>query len=130
MKQKTKQQPIILLIENYAEENSFIKNWLELNNLTTRETADVFDALEEITDFTVRRCADVFMMPVETSLDKDLARVKALVDAFSETDKIAVMSVSGRNRAAQNSSRRFAATEANLNALLPGLANTAVNTHL
>ena len=130
MKEKSK-QPIILLVGEYGKENGFIKNWLESNNFSTREAVDVFEVLDEISDFTVRECPDIFMLQVKSQA-ADFDKINDLVQTFSDSSDILVASVSSKDgfinekNNEKNISHRFSGVEANLNALLPALSRSAV----
>ena len=93
MKQNIKQHPIILLVGQSSKENDLIKMLLESQNYSTRETANIFDALDEISDFTVDCCPDVFMLPVGSPAT-DFAAVKELVEVYSENGEILVATFS------------------------------------
>jgi PleD family two-component response regulator len=101
MKRNVKQQPIILLVGKSSKENDLIKVLLESQNYSTRETANVFDALDEISDFTVDHCPDVFMLPVG-SPTSDFATIKELVEIYSENGEILVTTFSGADDAAMS----------------------------
>jgi hypothetical protein len=120
MREKNK-QPVILVVGECGKEYGFIKNWLESNNYSTRETADVFEVLDEISDFTLRQCPDVFMLQVNSRFsDFDFNKINDLVRTFSDSSNILVASVSCEEKSADgvNISQQFSKTEANLNALL------------
>ncbi|MDQ3130454.1 MAG: hypothetical protein M3Q99_06805 [Acidobacteriota bacterium] len=127
MREKSR-QPVILLVGDCGKEYDFIKNWLESNEFSTRETADVYEVLDEISDFTVRRCPDVFMLQA-TSQSGDFNEINELVQTFSDCSDILVACVSGEEKSAdsKNTSQPFSKTEANLNALLPALSRAAAN---
>ncbi|HEY0657164.1 MAG TPA: hypothetical protein VGD05_01755 [Pyrinomonadaceae bacterium] len=127
MKEKSK-QPVILLVGECDNEYGFIKNWLKSNNYLTRETSDVFEVLDEISDFTVRQCPDVFMLQVDSKFN-DFNEINNLVQTFSDSSDILVSYVSSEEKSAdvRNNSQQFPKTEAKLNALLPALSRAAGN---
>ena len=128
MRNKSK-QPVILIVEEFGKEYSFIKNWLESNNLSTRETADIFEVLDEISDFTVRCCPDVFMLRGGSDTS-EFSKINELVQAFSDSSNILVNCFSNEEKSADglNVSQRFSKTEARLNALLlPEFSNAAAS---
>lgn len=67
MASKRYHQPVILLIDRQARENSLLKQWLNANEFCTHVATDVFEAIEEINDFTVRRCPDVILLEIDAS---------------------------------------------------------------
>lgn len=118
MKRKNIHRSVILLVEECSQENSLIKDWLESNNFSIRETTNVYDALDEISDFTIDRCPDVFMLPVGSPAN-DFATIEELVQTYSDTGDIFVTTFSdaggvGVNRDAF--SRQFSNMKTNANA--------------
>ena len=93
MKRNVKQHPIILLVGKSSKENDLIKSLLESENYFTRETANIFDALDEISDFTAANCPDVFMLPVSSPVS-DFETIKELVEVYSENGEILVTTFS------------------------------------
>jgi AmiR/NasT family two-component response regulator len=66
--QTGEQQPVILLIGKEETSDGFtLKQWLEENEYITREASDVFEVIEEISDFTVRQCPDVILLEAESA---------------------------------------------------------------
>lgn len=91
--------PVILLIDGSpAADNKFIKRWFEKSRFLTCEATDIFQALEEISDFTMPQRPDVILLEV-ASLIEGFQIVKTLthsaagqneppIFAFSESGKI------------------------------------------
>lgn len=74
---------VILLLETNSEmDNGSIKNWFKKSRFLTNETADVFEALEEISDFTVRFRPDVVLLEVN-SLKEDFDRIRKMIQTPS-----------------------------------------------
>lgn len=70
MRHETTHQPVILLIDaNPATDNKFIKRWFEKSRFLTCERTDVFEVLEEISDFTMPQRPDVILLEVESMTD-------------------------------------------------------------
>ncbi len=124
-------KPVILVVGESVKEYGFIKNWLASNEYSTRETADVFEVLDEISDFTVRCCPDVFMLQTTSQSGdcNEINEINELVQTFSDCSDILVACVSGEEKSADGKdiSQPFSKTEANLNALLPALSRAAAN---
>lgn len=94
MKQERAPQTVILLVDgNAAGNNAFIKDWLEKSPFMTNETTDIFQALEEISDFTVQARPDVVLVEVD-SLKNDFANIRNLMHAFSCKDDFPIMALS------------------------------------
>ena len=55
--------PVILLLEKGASANAdYVRSWLHESRFLTCEAVDAFDALEELSDFTVRERPDVIIL--------------------------------------------------------------------
>ncbi len=74
--------PILLLLDgSTAGDTSSIKLWFENSRYLTWEAADIFDAIEEISDFTVQNRPDVVL--IETSSRyKDTHFIRTLVESL------------------------------------------------
>ena len=132
MKQKYNHQSVILLVEKSSNENVQIKNWLESNNFSTRETANIYDALDEISDFTVDRCPNVFMLPVGSPAN-DFATIEELVETYSETGDILVTTFSDADGVGVNRdafSRQFSNLKTNVNVLPCAATGSPANNRL
>lgn len=64
---------VIILVDETAKNGEFVKRWLEKNEFLTCEATDVFQALEEISDFTVRQCPSVILLETN-ALSEDYVR--------------------------------------------------------
>lgn len=70
MRHETTHQPVILLIDaNPTTDNKFIKRWFEKSRFLTCEKTDIFEVLEEISDFTKSERPDVILLEVESITD-------------------------------------------------------------
>ena len=74
------QTPIILLLDQKKVDNDFVRTWLEKSRFNAVEAANVFQLLEEVSDFTVRRRPDVIILEAECllhdfSLIKDMLHI-------------------------------------------------------
>jgi len=74
------QAPIILLLDQDGIDNALVKTWFEQSRFSVVEAANAFQLLEEISDFTVRRCPDVIILDAasilsEFSLIKDMIHI-------------------------------------------------------
>lgn len=132
MKQKVNHQSVILLVEECSKENVLIKDWLESNNFSTRETTNVYDALDEISDFTVDCCPDVFMLPVGSPAN-DFATIEELVQTYSESGDIFVTTFSDADGVGVNRdafSQRFSNTKTSVNVLPQAVTAARANNRL
>lgn len=114
-----------MLIKERAAERRFVKNWLEENNYLTRETTEVFDALEEIMDFTVSRCPDVVLLTVDSPA-KNFAAVAETIRIYTNSSRISVVTLTGKISNQKNYfAQQFSETGTNLSGLLPALSRAA-----
>jgi hypothetical protein len=84
--------PVILLLGKRRPNHDEIDQWLAESRYSTCEATNVFQALEEISDFTVGECPDVVFLHVdrlqnelellENMLDTSAGNVHASVIAF------------------------------------------------
>ena len=118
--QTGKQQPVILLIDKEETADGFtLKQWLEENEYITREVSDVFEVIEEISDFTVRQCPDVILLEVETASQ---SLVEEVFQSSTETNQVRVVPFNdfGGSQAA-----RLSRLKATFNNMTPGLSRAA-----
>jgi hypothetical protein len=99
MRHETTHQPVILLLDGSpSADNKFIKRWFQKSRFLTCEATDIFEALEEISDFTMSQRPDVVLLEV-ASLTDDFQVIKRmtqthpgpselLIFAFSEGGKV------------------------------------------
>jgi hypothetical protein len=99
MRQEIMHQPVILLLDGSpSADNKFIKRWFHKSRFLTCECTDVFDALAELSDFTIRQRPDVILLEVD-SVSADFKLVKRMTNtvwghneptifAFSESGKV------------------------------------------
>jgi CheY-like chemotaxis protein len=120
------QQPVILLIDSDERENCILRQWLEETDVSTHETADVFEAIEEINDFTMRRCPDLILLEVESDAQDS---VKELFLVSSGEGEIPIFSFCSKSAAGQNRANSQAAIlsqlKARFNKVPPGLSRAA-----
>src|SRR5689334_17581193 len=99
MMHETTHQPVILLLDGSpSADNKFIKRWFQKSRFLTCEATDIFEAIEEISDFTNYQRPDVVLLEV-ASLTDDFQVIKRmtqtqtgpselLIFAFSEGAKV------------------------------------------
>lgn len=94
MKQERAPRTVILLVDgNASVNNDFMKEWLEKSPFMTNETANIFQALEEITDFTTAARPDVVLVEVD-SLKNDFDHIRSLMHTFSCADNFPILALS------------------------------------
>ena len=69
------QSPVIVLLGAHAVDNAGLEEWLANSGYRAWEAEDVFQVLEQVSDFTVRNRPEVVFVHVgETAVEHDLAR--------------------------------------------------------
>lgn len=94
MDRDQRQMPVIVLMDKETlTDHSMIRQWFEDSRFSTFEASNVFEALEEISDFTIECRPDVVLVDVD-SCEENLPVVRNMtgVDGFP------VLAFSGRNR--------------------------------
>jgi CheY-like chemotaxis protein len=82
--------PVILLMDKHSPaERKDVREWFENSRFLTLEASNVFEALEEISDFTIEKRPDVVLLDVDCCED-DLPRVRDMT-GFDDT---AIMALS------------------------------------
>src|SRR5215210_675715 len=72
--------PVIVLMEKKAVvDHDLLKQWLGTQGYLAWDAADIFDALEEIADFTVRNRPDVILVEVG-SLAEDFRMIRGILE--------------------------------------------------
>lgn len=73
---KERSLPVVLMIDRglVADRNA-LAEWLSNSRFSSCDAVDIFEAIEEIADFTVRKCPDVIVLNYEPgSQNMDLVR--------------------------------------------------------
>ena len=65
MKTGTQHLPVILLLGKRMKTNDDVDTWLENSRFSALECTNVFQALEQVSDFTVREAPDVVYLHVD-----------------------------------------------------------------
>jgi len=106
MTNKNGQQPMILLISKEEREEGFFRQWLEENTSSICEASDIFQVIEEISDFTVRECPDVILLEVETASQDSVEEMFYISSGAQDVQVLAYSKTIGGN---QNSTLPLAA---------------------
>jgi hypothetical protein len=80
--ENTHQSVILLLDGNTSADNKFIKNWFQESRFLTSEATDIFQALEEIADFTTPQRPQVILLEV-LSIPDDFQTIKRVTQTFA-----------------------------------------------
>jgi hypothetical protein len=65
MKTENQHVRVILLLESRSDEPQEVDAWLDESPYTTCEATNVFQALEQVSDFTVREAPDIVFLHVD-----------------------------------------------------------------
>src|SRR5215213_10478061 len=84
-----KQHPPVILLLGTRKDNK-VDRWLEGSRFTTAEVADAFQALEQISDFTVRNTPDVIFLHVD-SIATELEFLKTIVATDSNEHDVPII---------------------------------------
>src|SRR5512144_2977432 len=83
-----RQVPVILLMDKETSgDQAMIRQWFEDSRFSTCEASNVFEALEQLSDFTIRRRPDVVLLDVDCCEDQ--------LPLVREVSDLPVMAVSG-----------------------------------
>lgn len=85
--------PVILLLSKQGDNNSLVKMWFEKSRFQTTQVEDVFQVLEELSDFTVRRSPDVIILEVASFLD-DFSSVADIIQTLPIESEVPIYSSS------------------------------------
>ena len=92
--------PVILLLGSHGCDR--VDRWLAASRFTTSEVADAFQALEQISDFTVRDRPDVIFLHVDSIAD-ELAFMRNIVATASNEPDVPIIGISGDETAGSDS---------------------------
>jgi len=70
--------PVILMLDKDGGKNVVVRDWFENSRFHTFVAGDIFEAIEEISDFTVEKCPDVIILET-ASFGADLPAIKDLL---------------------------------------------------
>jgi hypothetical protein len=98
MKQKTDYSLVIVLInENLSGEIGFAKKWFAKSRFDLREANDIFQAMEEIDDFTTSHRPQVILLPIDL-FSEDFSLLQETARCFSSNKRISFMALSGSHK--------------------------------
>ena len=83
MKQEINNSMVILLVnKNWDGELDFAKKWLAKSRFQLTEAEDIFQAMEEIDDFTTSHCPQVIIIPFDL-LSEDFSHLQKTAACLS-----------------------------------------------
>lgn len=78
MKTATQHLPVILLLGKRMRTNDDVDRWLEKSRFSAHEATNVFQALEDVSDFTVREIPDVVYLHVD-QMEAEMQMLKSML---------------------------------------------------
>jgi CheY-like chemotaxis protein len=107
--------PVIVLVDkDTAGERSEIRQWFEDSRFSTCEASNVFEALEHLSDFTLKRRPDVVLVDVDCCEDE--------LPIMQNVSDLPVMALSGKSRSMSSGNyyaASFDSVISKLNKLIP-----------
>lgn len=94
---KMQHPPVILFLSNQARERDAVDKWLSESRYTTCEALDVFQALEQFSDFTTGERPDVIFLHVESAA-ADLRFIKTMVATAAGESDVPIIDFAGETR--------------------------------
>lgn len=121
---------ILLLDGSTSADNQFIKDWFQESRFLTCEATDIFQALEEIEDFTMPQRPHVVLLEV-SSMSDDFQVVKKVTQIFSGKSALPIFAYSESGKIVNDNEcfeGNLAQLEEKLNGMIPiyGKMQTAV----
>lgn len=119
--ENTHQSVILLLDGSISADNKFVKRWFQESRFLTCEAADIFHALEEISDFTMSQRPDVVLLEV-SSIPDDFQIIKRLTETFAGQAELPIFAFSENGKIVNDHEcfeGNLAQLEAKLNVMIP-----------
>src|SRR5919112_648617 len=119
MKTGTAHHPVILLLGKRLKTNDEVDAWLAESRYSAHEATDVFQALEHISDFTVRETPDVVYLHVER-LESEMAMLESMLATTMGDSCASVIAYPDKEeRSGQSGTDRFVGLARQLDKLIP-----------
>jgi hypothetical protein len=119
MKTGTAHHPVILLLGKRLKTNDEVDAWLAESRYSAHEATDVFQALEHISDFTVRETPDVVYLHVDR-LENELAMLESMLGSTIGDACASVIAYSDKDDRNESAScDRFVGLARQLDKLIP-----------
>lgn len=122
MNRKNTYSAAILLLSSMSNtENGEIKKWFAKSRFLTSEATDIFQALEIISDFTIRQCPEVVLLDVDSFAD-DFPFINKMVSVMTIDGEISILALSDSGKNIKNKNcfeGNFAEVRTELDKILP-----------
>jgi hypothetical protein len=100
MRRLQKYAPVVLILEKQCPVDAqAVRDWCESSGFQACETDNIFEALEEMSDFTTRDRPDVILLDVE-SCDSEFPAIRNIFD--SQGENVSIYSFGSSGIAADN----------------------------
>jgi CheY-like chemotaxis protein len=88
--------PVIVLMDREASgDRDTVREWFENSRFSTCEAADVFEALEEISDFTTATRPDVVLLDIE-SFEDEYQLIHDTIEPSRTADELPILALSSQ----------------------------------
>ncbi|MDQ3180014.1 MAG: hypothetical protein M3Q33_05790 [Acidobacteriota bacterium] len=127
IKREHSHQTVIVLVDEKATDRCFVKEWFKKSRFSTNEATDIFQVMEEISDFTVRSRPDVVLLEV-SSLATYFHIVKEMVQAPFDSCRLLIFALSNTGNVVNHREcfeGNLTQVEAKLNKMIPKLTYVA-----
>ena len=119
MKTGTQHHPVILLLAKRLKTDDEVDAWLAESRYSAHEATDVFQALEQISDFTVRDTPDVVYLHVDR-LESEMAMLESMLSSTAGDSFASVIAYSDKEDRSENPGcDRFVGLARQLDKLIP-----------
>lgn len=122
MNRKNTYSAAILMLSSMSNtEHGEIKKWFENSRFLTSEATDIFQALEIISDFTIRQCPEVVLLDVDSFAD-DFPFINKMVSVMTIDGEISILALSDSGKKIKNKNcfeGNFAEVRTQLDKILP-----------
>ncbi len=116
--------PSVILLLDRDGDRASIRAWFQNSRFCLLEADDVFDALDELSDFTTRKRPDVVLVPMDTG--SDLSTIDKLIRFRSDNGGLSVLAFSATS--ADAASVKIGDLQTRLDSLIPPVqTSTALN---
>lgn len=109
--------PVVLLLDRRGKDIDRIDEWLAESRYSTSEAADVFQVLEQLSDFTVRERPDLVFVHVD-SMASDLSFMRKLTETNADEPDVPIIAF-GADEARKDSTTPFAGLADRLDRFIP-----------
>jgi hypothetical protein len=121
---KERSLPVVLMVEkNMAAERKALAEWLESSRFLSCDAVDVFEAIEELADFTVRDRPEVIVLDTDPC-SENLNLVRSMLRSGKCELSILTLSTTSHQVAGDCFQGDLTAVRAHLDTLIPERSNT------